>query len=117
MGRIPKDVGVNHPGYAVIAKLIDQGRTWVKISGAYMDTKVGPPTYADSTKLAQAFVQLAPQRMVWGSDWPHPTEKADAKPNEAILADLLLAWAPDEATRKQILVDNPGTLYGFAVAT
>ena len=117
MGRIPKDVGVNHPGYAVIARLIDKGRTWVKISGAYMDTKVGPPTYADSTRLAQAFVQLAPQRMVWGSDWPHPTEKADAKPNDAILADQLLEWAPDEATRKQILVDNPGTLYGFAVAT
>ena len=73
MGRIPKDVGVNHPAYAVMSKLIDKGRTWVKISGAYMDTKIGPPTYADSTKLAQAFVKLAPQRMVWGSDWPHPT--------------------------------------------
>lgn len=117
MGRIPKDVGTNHPAYAVIAKLIDKGRTWVKISGAYMDTKVGPPTYADSTKLAQAFVKLAPQRMVWGSDWPHPTEKADDKPNDAILADLLLEWAPDEATRNRILVDNPATLYGFAKAS
>ena len=117
MGRIPKDVGVNHPGYAVIARLIDKGRTWVKISGAYMDTKVGPPTYADSTRLAQAFVKLAPQRMVWGSDWPHPTEKADDKPNDAILADLLLEWAPDEATRNRILVDNPATLYGFAKAS
>jgi len=117
MCRIPKDVGVNHPAYTVIAKLIDKGRTWVKISGAYMDTKVGAPTYADSTRLAQAFVKLAPQRMVWGSDWPHPTEKADDKPNDAILADLLLEWAPDETTRNRILVDNPATLYGFAKAS
>jgi predicted TIM-barrel fold metal-dependent hydrolase len=113
MGRIPKDVGVNHPAYAVISKLIDKGRTWVKISGAYMDTKIGPPTYADSTKLAQAFVKLAPQRMVWGSDWPHPTQKDDAKPNDATLVDLLTEWAPDEATRNRILVDNPATIYGF----
>lgn len=113
MGRIPKDVGVNHPAYAVIAKLIDKGKTWVKISGAYMDTKVGPPTYADSTRLAQAFVKLAPQRMVWGSDWPHPTQKDDDKPDDAILIDLLSEWAPDEATRNRILVDNPATVYGF----
>jgi len=117
MGRIPKDVGTNHPAFAVISKLIDKGRTWVKISGAYMDTKAGPPTYADSTKLAQAYVKLAPQRIVWGSDWPHPTEKADDKPNDAILADLLLEWAPDDVTRNRILVDNPATLYGFAKAS
>jgi predicted TIM-barrel fold metal-dependent hydrolase len=113
MGRIPKDIGVDHPAYTVISRLIDKGRTWVKISGAYMDTKVGPPTYADSTKLAQAFVKLAPQRMVWGSDWPHPTEKADDKPNDATLVDLLTEWAPDEATRRRILVENPAELYGF----
>jgi D-galactarolactone isomerase len=117
MGRIPKDVGVDHPAFKVIGKLIDKGKTWVKISGAYMDTKVGPPTYADSTKLAQAFVKAAPERMVWGSDWPHPTEKADAKPNDAILVDLLTEWAPDEKTRNRILVDNPATLYGFARAS
>jgi len=117
MGRIPKDVGVNHPAYAVVSKLIDKGRTWVKISGAYMDTKVGPPTYADSTKLARAFVKAAPERMVWGSDWPHPTEKDDAKPDDAILVDLLTEWAPDEKTRNRILVDNPATLYGFARAS
>jgi predicted TIM-barrel fold metal-dependent hydrolase len=113
MGRIPKDVGVDHPAYTVISRLIDKGRTWVKISGAYMDTKVGPPTYADSTKLARALVKLAPQRMVWGSDWPHPTAKDDDKPNDATLVDLLTEWAPDEATRRRILVENPAELYGF----
>ncbi|HEX8164785.1 MAG TPA: amidohydrolase family protein [Beijerinckiaceae bacterium] len=111
MGRIPKDVGTAHPAYAVIGKLIDKGRTWVKLSGAYMDTKVGPPTYADSTKLAQAFAKAAPQRMVWASDWPHPTEKD--KPDDAILFDLLAEWVPDEATRNRILVENPATLYDF----
>ncbi len=113
MGRIPKDVGVDHPAYTVISRLIDKGRTWVKVSGAYMDTKVGPPTYADSTKLARAFVKLAPQRMVWGSDWPHPTEKADDKPNDATLVDLLTEWVPDETTRRRILAENPAELYGF----
>jgi predicted TIM-barrel fold metal-dependent hydrolase len=113
MGRIPKDVGVNHPAYKVISRLIDKGLTFVKISGAYMDTKVGPPTYADSTKLAQAFVKQAPQRMVWGSDWPHPTMKDDEKPNDATLIDLLSEWAPEAATRNRILVDNPAELYGF----
>ncbi|MFL5166635.1 MAG: amidohydrolase family protein [Microvirga sp.] len=114
MGRIPKDAGAAHPAYAVIGRLIDKGRTWVKLSGAYMDTKVGPPTYADSTKLAQAFAKAAPQRMVWASDWPHPTEKD--KPNDAILIDLLAEWVPDEATRNRILVENPALLYGFGEA-
>jgi predicted TIM-barrel fold metal-dependent hydrolase len=114
MGRIPRDVGTAHPAYTVISKLIDKGRTWVKLSGAYMDTKVGPPTYADSTKLAQAFAKAAPQRMVWASDWPHPTEKD--KPNDAILFDLLAEWVPDEATRNRILVDNPAVLYDFGKA-
>src|SRR5216684_9211994 len=111
MGRIPKEVGADHPAFTVIRKLIDKGRTWVKISGAYMDTKVGPPIYADSTKLAQAYVKAAPERMVWGSDWPHPTEKD--KPNDAVLFDLLAEWAPVEAVRNRILVDNPAMLYGF----
>jgi D-galactarolactone isomerase len=51
--------------------------------------------------------------MVWGSDWPHPTER-EHKPNDAVLFDLLTEWAPDEALRKKILVDNPAVLYGFA---
>jgi D-galactarolactone isomerase len=111
MGPIPKDVGTAHPAFAVTSKLVDKGRTRVKLSGAYMDTKAGPPTYADSTKLAQAFAKAAPQRMVWASDWPHPTEKD--KPNDAILFDLLTEWVPDETPRNGILVENPITLYGF----
>jgi D-galactarolactone isomerase len=112
LAHIPRDVGVEHPSYKTMSKLIDKGRTWVKLSGAYQDTKVGPPTYADATPIAQAYVKAAPERMVWGSDWPHPTEKD--KPNDAILFDLLAQWVPDEATRNRILVQNPEALYGFA---
>jgi predicted TIM-barrel fold metal-dependent hydrolase len=112
IGRLPQPAGPDFPAFGIIRRLIDQGRTWVKISGAYLDTKVGPPGYADVTKVAQAFVKAAPERMVWGSDWPHPTEKE--KPNDAVLFDLLSEWAPDEATRRRVLVTNPETLYGFA---
>jgi len=111
MGRVPLPEGIAHPAFGIVRGLIDEGKTWVKLSGAYQDTKIGPPTYADATVLAQAYVQAAPERMVWGSDWPHPTE-AD-KPDDALLFDLLSQWAPDTATRQRILVDNPRTLYDF----
>jgi D-galactarolactone isomerase len=113
MGRIPQPAGIKHPAFQIICRLIDKGRTWVKLSGVYQDTKVGPPTYADVTELARAYLKAAPERMVWGSDWPHPTER-EHKPNDAVLFDLLTEWAPDEALRKKILVDNPAVLYGFA---
>jgi D-galactarolactone isomerase len=115
LAHVPRDQGVNSAAYKTMRKLIDQGRTWVKLSGAYQDTKVGPPTYADATPIAQAYVKAAPDRMVWGSDWPHPTEKD--KPDDAVLFDLLAVWVPDEATRNRILVQNPEALYGFGKST
>jgi D-galactarolactone isomerase len=99
--------------YALMRRLLDKGNVWIKLSGAYADTKVGPPTYADSTAIAKAYVQAAPQRLVWGSDWPHPTEPVDKKPDDAVLFDLLAEWAPDEATLHRILVENPAVLYDF----
>jgi D-galactarolactone isomerase len=115
LARVPQPDGVNHPAVKTVLKLIDKGRTWVKLSGAYADSKVGGPTYADTIPLAQAYVKAAPERMVWGSDWPHPTEKLDAKPDDAVLFDLLAVWVPDEKTRTRILVENPAALYGFKV--
>jgi D-galactarolactone isomerase len=115
LAHIPEPEGTNHPLFAQVLKLIDQGKTWVKLSGAYADTKVGPPTYADSTAVAQAYAKAAPERCVWGSDWPHPGER-DKKPDDAVLFDLLLAWAPDEQARHRILVDNPAVLYDFPKA-
>ena len=114
LAHMPEPVGTGHPAFAVVVDLLQKGKAWVKLSGAYADTKVGPPTYADSTAVAQAYVKAAPERLVWGSDWPHPSEQGKTLPDDAILFDLLAQWAPDEAMRTRILVDNPAKLYGFA---
>ena len=114
LARIPQPAGVDAPSFALVVKLLDKGRTWVKLSGAYQDTRTGPPAYADVSKVARAYVKAAPERLVWASDWPHPTEKADSKPDDAVLFDLLADWAPDETIRNRILVDNPVAVYGFS---
>ncbi len=111
MGQFPLPAGLAHPAYGVIRSLVDKGRAWIKISGAYLNTKIGPPTYADATVIAQAYVKAAPERLVWGSDWPHPSPPV--KPDDAVLFDLLAACAPEDATRNRILVANPQALYGF----
>ena len=109
----PGPESIDHPSHAIVRGLIDRGRTWVKLSGAYSNSRVGPP-YPDATRIAQAFVRAAPERLVWGSDWPHPGVVAIAdKPDDALLFDLLAVWVPDEAMRNRILVQNPETLYGF----
>jgi predicted TIM-barrel fold metal-dependent hydrolase len=114
MGHIRQPAGIEDPAYKLIRRLIDKGRTWVKLSVTYDSSKDGPPGYADVNKVGQAYVKAAPERMLWGSNWPHPNETA--KPNDAMLFDLIAQWAPDEATRNRILVDNPATLYGFPKA-
>jgi predicted dehydrogenase/predicted TIM-barrel fold metal-dependent hydrolase len=112
MGRFPQPQGLNHPANGIIRRLIDKGKTWVKLSSIYQDTKTGPPTYADQNAVASAYLQAAPERMVWGSDWPHPTERHE-KPDDALIFDLIAEWAPDEALRQRLLVDNPAILYDF----
>ena len=71
----------------------------------------GPPDYADATAIARTYVDAAPERCVWGSDWPHPGPAV--KPDDAQLFDLLSTWAPNDAVRQRILVTNPEALYGF----
>jgi predicted TIM-barrel fold metal-dependent hydrolase len=112
LAHVPEPAGFSDPLFARVRALIDKGRTWIKLSGAYQDTKVGAPTYADSSALAREYVKAAPERLVWGSDWPHPSEQ-QIKPDDALLFDLLADWAPDEAVRHRILVQNPEALYGF----
>src|SRR3989442_16008783 len=109
----PLPAGIDHSSHKIVRELIDKGRTWVKVSGAYSNSKIGPPSYPEATKIAQAFVKAAPERLVWGSDWPHPGLPDNNKPNDALLFDLLTEWVPDEATRNRILVQNPESLYGF----
>lgn len=114
LGRLPAANGTAHPAFAVLLDLLDRGRAWVKLSGAYLITQSGAP-YQDVGNLGKALVMAAPERMVWGSDWPHVVASAGEKPmpDDAVLLDLLLDWAPAADTRKKILVDNPARLYGF----
>ena len=111
MGHMPEPEGINHPAYKVIRRMIDKNKAWVKLSVTYDSSKVGPPSYSDVNEVGKAYVKAAPERLVWGSNWPHPNEQN--KPDDAVLIDLLATWAPREGTRRRILVDNPETLYGF----
>ena len=113
LAHIPQPDGPAHPLFGKMRALLDKGRTWVKLSGAYIDSKIGAPTYADATAVARAYVKAAPERLVWGSDWPYPTEQT-RKPDDALIFDLLGDWAPDAQVRHRILVENPQALYGFA---
>jgi predicted TIM-barrel fold metal-dependent hydrolase len=112
MARLPQPEGLAHPAWGIVKRLLDGERTWVKLSGAYLDSRVGSPGYGDVHSVARAFVESAPERCVWGSDWPHPTERA-TKPDDAVIFDLLGEWAGTEERRRAILVDNPCNLYGF----
>ncbi|MCP3710171.1 amidohydrolase family protein [Paraburkholderia sp. CNPSo 3274] len=113
LARLPLPAGISHPAYGVVRRLAASGRVWVKLSGAYLDSQVGlAGGYADLAETARAWAALLPERTVWGSDWPHVTEKH--KPDTAAIFDLLGAWVDDEAGRERILVDNPAELYGFA---
>jgi D-galactarolactone isomerase len=109
MGHMPQPEGINHPAFKIIRRLIDKNKTWVKLSVTYDSSKVGPPSYSDVNEVGKAYVRTAPERLVWGSNWPHPNETE--KPDDALLIDLLAVWAPREGTRRRILVENPETLY------
>ncbi len=111
MGQLPQPQGIQHPAFALYARLLEQGRAWFKLSGAYLTSRT--PDLSDSGQVARALIDLAPERMVWGSDWPHPTKKAAEKPDDAALLDHLERWAPNAALREKILVSNPAVLYGF----
>ena len=111
LGHVPEPEGTGHPLFGKIRRLIDKGNTWVKLAAPYDASKIGPPDYADSSALARAYVKAAPERLVWGTNWPHPGE--DPKPDDAQLFDLLLDWAPEETVGKRILVENPAVLYDF----
>jgi predicted TIM-barrel fold metal-dependent hydrolase len=116
-------LGLEQPGLADILDLVSAGKAYIKISGAYRASKKGPD-YADVTPLAQACIAANPDRIVWGTDWPHPNavnppgmKPTDINPNlpidDAIILNQLPIWAPDAAIREKILVTNPATLYGF----
>lgn len=113
LGQVPQPNGLKSEAFAAIRRLLDAGNTWVKLSGPYITSRRGPPAYADAGATAAALARAAPERMLWGSDWPHPSKPAAAKPDDAMLLDLLRAWVPDPHAWRRVLVENPAELYGF----
>jgi predicted TIM-barrel fold metal-dependent hydrolase len=123
-GGAQASLGVEQPGFADLLELVNSGKAYAKISGAYRASKLAPD-YADAAPLAKALIAANPDRIVWGTDWPHPDtvvppgkQVTDVTPlyqiDDGRLLNQLAIWAPDQATRKKILVDNPARLYGFA---
>jgi len=113
IGKYLEPVTPEQEAFKSLLRLLDTGRCWVKLSAPYETSKTGAPKYDDVSRLAKALVKHAPERMLWASNWPHPSAPKDNVPDDADLLDLLLDWAPDEATRLKILIDNPAELYGF----
>jgi predicted TIM-barrel fold metal-dependent hydrolase len=112
MGRVPTKAGLEQPPFRQLLEVARSNeRCWVKISGAERISSMGPP-FTDAAPFAQALIKAAPDRILWGTDWPHPNI-AKHMPNDGDLVDLVPLYAPDAATQKLILVDNPHRLYGF----
>ena len=113
VGRPDVDRGIDAPGFQALLRLLAQGRAWCKLSAPYRTSKI-QPGYGDIDRFAQALVAAAPDRLVWGSDWPHVNmEAGKPTPNDGALLDKLAVWAPTEELRRKILVTNPERLYGF----
>lgn len=110
MGRLDPALGLRDPAWKFLQGLIDQGNTWIKLSGPYLNSKAGFP-WPDATQVAQAIAAFAPERVVWGSDYPHVTEKE--KPSDFELVQLIAQWLPTKRARQLALVENPAQLYGF----
>jgi len=122
-GGAQAELGTGQPGFSDLLDLVKSGKAYVKISGAYRASKLAPD-YPDAAPLAQALIAANPERIVWGTDWPHPDSSMQPGRKATDLAPLyqiddgrlfnqLPLWAPDAAIRKTILVDNPARLYGF----
>jgi predicted TIM-barrel fold metal-dependent hydrolase len=122
-GGAQADLGVSQPGFSDLIELVKSGKAYVKISGAYRASKLAPD-YPDAVPLAQALITANPDRIIWGSDWPHPDSVTppghkitDVTPlyqiDDGRLFNQLPVWAPDVAIRNKILVDNPTRFYGF----
>jgi len=113
IGRVDASLGLDHPDFGNLLRLMDNRHVWVKVSGCDRITRQGPP-YADAIPFASKLVAEFGDRVVWGTDWPHPNHTH--KPDDGMLVDILAEVAPSDAARKALLVDNPQRLYKFAPA-
>jgi predicted TIM-barrel fold metal-dependent hydrolase len=115
-------LGVSQPGFESLLNLVRTGKAYVKLSAPYRSSTQSPD-YADVAPLSKALIAANPQRMLWGSDWPHPASPVAHRPlteitplwqvDDGRILNQLAVWAPDAALRKTILVENPAKLYGF----
>ena len=112
MARVDAAAGLDQQPFQALLRLLVDERCWVKVSGAERLTAAGPPPYDDVVPFARALIDAAPDRVLWGTDWPHPNVRH--MPDDGDLVDLLADFAPDRATRDRILVDNPARLYELA---
>ncbi|MEJ1977969.1 MAG: amidohydrolase family protein [Acetobacteraceae bacterium] len=112
MAEFDASLGVADPRFATLERLVGDGVCWVKLSGAYRCSKLYPD-YDDVAAIQRALVRANPERLLWGTDWPHTSIPAEVMPNDGRLLNLMQAWSPDAAVRQRILVDNPALLYGF----
>lgn len=111
MGRPDVSAGLQDPSLQAVLRLLRRGHAWVMLSLGEKLSRQGPP-WSDVVPFAQACIEAAPDRCVWGSDWPHPLSTTQP-PNDGLLLDLLGRYAPDPLQRRRILVDNPARLFGF----
>ncbi len=110
MGRVPADKGIHQEAYQILLEFMHKTNWWIKVCGAERITQA-PPFY-DAIPYAQGLIAVAPDRILWGTDYPHPNIKK-FMPNDADLLDLIPLIAPYTELQKKILVDNPSRLYGF----
>jgi predicted TIM-barrel fold metal-dependent hydrolase len=111
MGKIPTSRGIDSPEFKALLRLLESGKCWVKLCG-YRSSVQGPP-YGDLLEQAQKIIATAPDKCVWGTDWPHPRREGPLLPDDGKLIDLLYDWAANDEQFHRILVDNPGRLYRF----
>ena len=108
MARVKAGDGLEQPPFRELLRLMERPNAWVKICGGERISSEGPP-FTDAVPYAQALIAAAPDRVLWGTDYPHPNVRS--MPNDGQLVDLFALYAPDPAVQKRILVDNPDVLY------
>ena len=113
-GRIRGSDGMSNEYFQAMLRLLRENENcWMKLCSFYRLSDAGPPSYDDMEGYTRAFVETCPDRLIWGTNWPHPHNPVGV-PNDGDLCDILFGWIGDETTRQKILVDNPARLFGFA---
>ena len=112
MGRVPTKDGLDQQPFKILLEFAKRDNCWIKVCGAERISSNGP-TFTDAMPFAKSLIQLAPDRVLWGTDWPHPNIK-EHMPNDGDLVDLIPLMAATPELQQKLLVDNPHRLYGFS---